>query len=129
MTPGASISLETNLDPYLTKADSLAGNVAGLEDKLPELSYKLKIKVELFKEVLGTVANEKVEPLKTREMLMLSTNTTITVGTIEKISGNEIIFNLNFPVVVSKGDNVGIARNIKGHWRLIGWGKQKLHKK
>jgi len=54
---------------------------------------------------------------------MLNVNTTITVGTIEKIKGNEIELNLNIPIVVLKGDNVGIARNIDHHWRLIGWGE------
>ena len=54
---------------------------------------------------------------------MLSVNTTITVGTIEKISENEIELNLNIPIVAIKGDNVGIARNIENHWRLIGFGE------
>ena len=54
---------------------------------------------------------------------MLSINTTITVGIVEKISGNEIDLSLNIPVVALKGDKAGIARNIDGHWRLIGWGE------
>ena len=56
-------------------------------------------------------------------MLMLSANTTITVGTVEKISGDNLELSLNIPVVALKGDNVGIARNINGHWRLIGFGE------
>lgn len=121
--PGASISIETALDPFLTKTDSLTGCIASTKGSLPEISNKIKIQSELFKEVLGTGQHEKVEPLKTREMLMLNVNTTITVGTIEKISGNEIELNLNIPVIALEGDNVGIARNINHHWRLIGWGE------
>jgi len=30
---------------------------------------------------------------------------------------------LKVPAVVFKGDNVGIARNVAGHWRLIGYGE------
>jgi len=58
-------------------------------------------------------------------MLMLSINTTITVGVVEKINENnsEIELNLNLPIVAIKGENVGIARNIDGHWRLIGSGE------
>lgn len=123
ITPGASISIETSLDPYLTKADSLTGCVAGLEGKLPEISHSIKIKRQLFKEVLGTFEHQKVEPIKLRELLMLSVNTTITVGVVEKISGEEMTLSLNIPLVVLKGDNVGIARNIGGHWRLIGFGE------
>jgi translation initiation factor 2 subunit 3 len=121
--PGASISIETELDPYLTKTDSLTGSVSSTKGSLPEITYKVKIKPELFKEVLGEKEKKNVEDIKTKEMLMLSVNTTITVGTVEKISKEEIEMNLNIPIVALKGDNVGIARNIAGHWRLIGFGE------
>ncbi|MFH1787730.1 MAG: translation initiation factor IF-2 subunit gamma [archaeon] len=123
ITPGASISIETELDPFLTKADSLTGCLIGLKNNLPEITHNLKLKYQLFKEVLGIEDSKKVEPLKTKEMLMLSVNTTITVGTIEKITNNEIELSLNIPIVSLKGDNVGIARNINSHWRLIGFGE------
>ncbi|MBU2562444.1 MAG: translation initiation factor IF-2 subunit gamma [Nanoarchaeota archaeon] len=123
VTPGASISIETNLDPFLAKTDSLTGCLVSTKDNLPEISHTIKIKTKLFEKVLGTTENTKVEPLKTKEMLMLSVNTTITVGTIEKIKDKDIELSLNIPVVALKGDNVGIARNINGHWRLIGWGE------
>lgn len=121
--PGASISIETSLDPFLAKADSLTGCLVSTKGNLPEISYKIKIKSNLFKEVLGIKEHLKVEQIKTREMLMLSINTTITVGTVEKISGDEIELVLNIPVVALKDDKVGIARNIESHWRLIGFGK------
>lgn len=123
VTPGASISIETELDPYLTKADSISGCIAGLKGKLPEISYKIKIKTQLFKEVIGISEHKEVEPLKTKEMLMLSANTTISVGTIEKINKDEVELFLNIPLVHLKGSNVGLARNVGGHWRLIGFGE------
>ena len=121
--PGVSISIETELDPSVTKSDSLTGCVVSKKGALPEISSKAKIKYELFDEVFGAGEKEKVEPIKTKEMLMLSVNTTITVGTVENLKGNEIEFYLNIPIVPLTGDNVGIARNFKGHWRLIGWGE------
>ena len=122
--PGASISIETSLDPFLTKADSITGCTLGLKGKLPEISYMIKIKAKLFKEVLGSQEHEQVSSIKPKEMLMLSVNTTITVGTVEKIGKEgELELALNIPIVALKGDNLGIARNIKGHWRLIGWGE------
>jgi len=123
VTPGASISIETELDPYLAKTDSLTGCLASTKGILPEISHQIKIKSEIFKEVLGTSEHEKIAPLKTKEMLMLSVNTTITVGTIEKIKEDEIELSLNIPVIALKGSNVGLARNMAGHWRLIGWGE------
>ncbi len=123
--PGASISIETGLDPFLTKTDSLTGCIVSRKGVLPEISHKIKINAELFKEVLGEEGHKKVEPIKTKEMLMMSSNTTITVGIVEKIDkeGKELELSLNIPIVALEGDNVGIARNINGHWRLIGWGE------
>jgi translation initiation factor 2 subunit 3 len=123
VNPGASISIETELDPYLTKADSLSGCVVSLKGKLPEISYKMKIKTNLFEEVLGISEHKEVSPLKTKELLMLSVGTTISVGTIEKLSKDEAELSLNIPLVALKGDNVGLARNINSHWRLIGFGE------
>lgn len=123
VSPGASISIETELDPFLAKTDSLTGCLVSIKNRLPEISHKIKIKSKIFEEVLGMGEHRKVESIKTKEMLMLSINTTITVGTVEKISGDEIEVILNIPIVALKGDKLGIARNIEGHWRLIGWGE------
>ncbi len=121
--PGASISIETSLDPFMTKTDSLTGCIVSKEGILPEITSRIRIKAKVFDEVLGIEEHKKIDPLKMKEFLMLSVNTTITVGTIEKIQGNEIELNLNIPIVALKNENVGIARNIGGHWRLIGWGE------
>jgi len=121
--PGASISIETELDPFMTKTDSLIGCLVSTKNNLPEISHDIKIKSKLFKEVLGTEEHKNVEPIKTKEILMLSVNTTITVGTVEKIKDDEIELSLKIPIVALKKDNVGIARNINNHWRLIGFGE------
>ena len=121
--PGASISIETELDPYISKTDSLTGSIVSKKGLLPDITSKVKVKTELFKEVLGEESKEKVTEIKTKEMLMLSVNTTITVGTVEKITGDVVEMNLNIPIVALPGDNVGIARNRNSHWRLIGFGE------
>jgi translation initiation factor 2 subunit 3 len=123
VSPGASISIETSLDPILTKADSLNGCVLSLKGNLPDIAHKLTIKTKLFEEVFGMEERQKVEPIKTKEALMLSVNTTITLGIVEKISKDTIELSLNIPIIALKGDNSGIARNINNHWRLIGFGE------
>ncbi|RLG11456.1 translation initiation factor IF-2 subunit gamma [Candidatus Pacearchaeota archaeon] len=121
--PGISISIETELDPVLTKTDSLIGCLVSKKGVLPEITYSIKIKEKLFDKVFGIKENQDIEPLKVGEILMLSVNTTITLGKIEKIKDNEIELSLKIPIIAIKGDNVGIARNINSHWRLIGWGE------
>lgn len=121
--PGASIAIETGLDPNLAKADSLNGCIVSKVGMLPEISHRIKVRYELFHEAFGTENHEKVTPLKSKEMLMLNINTTTTVGVVEDIKGNIFGLSLNIPALPIEKSNVGIARNINGHWRLIGWGE------
>lgn len=123
LTPGGSASVETELDMSLAKGDALAGNAASLLGKLPEITQNLKIKYKLFPEVFGLKGDVKVDEVRTGEMLMLSVNTSITGGAVKNIKKDEFEIDLKVPVVPFKGENVGIARNIGGHWRLIGYGE------
>lgn len=119
--PSGSLAIQTELDPNITKSDGLAGCVAGLEKTLPEIVSKIKIKTTLFKEIVGAKESMKIDPLKTNEFLMLSVNTSTTVGLVNTIKGNVAELTLKIPVVPFSGDRLGIARNYQGHWRLIGY--------
>jgi translation initiation factor 2 subunit 3 len=121
--PGGSLAIETELDPSLTKADALSGGIASSEGYLPEISQNIKMKYTPFKEIFGTGKHEPVQNIKTNEMLMLSINTSITVGQVTKAQNELIGLSLKIPIVPIKGESVGIARNLNGHWRLIGFGE------
>ncbi len=123
LTPGGSMSIETSLDMSLGKGDALAGCVASVQGMLPEPVTSLKVKYTLFPEVFGLSGSQKVEPLKASESVLLSINTSMSIGVIKKLAGNELEFSLKIPVVPFKGDNVALSRNIGGHWRLIGYGE------
>jgi translation initiation factor 2 subunit 3 len=123
LTPGGSMGIETELDMGLGAGDKLAGNVVGLDGKLPELKKSLKLNYELFDEVFGVGGHVKVEEVKPGETLMLSINTSITGGAVHNIGKGEMEIGLKVPAVVFKGDNVGLARSVGGHWRLIGYGE------
>jgi translation initiation factor 2 subunit 3 len=121
--PSGSLAIQTELDPKMTKADSLSGCVVGKENELPEIQTKIKMKIQLFKNVVGVEQEESVQNVKVTEMLLLSINTSTTVGTVTKIKGNEIELTLKIPIVPAGTGKIGIARNLQGHWRLIGWGE------
>jgi len=123
LTPGGSMSIETELDMQRGKSDALSGCVASYVGKLPELTNTLKVKYKLFPQVFGLSGNVKAENIKMSEMLMLSIGTSMTVGIVKQIKGDTIELNLKVPIVSFKGDNVGIARNMANHWRLIGFGE------
>jgi translation initiation factor 2 subunit 3 len=120
--PGGSLAIETELDTSLTKADALSGCIASTAGNLAEISSTINVKYTLFPEVFGTENHDKVGNLIASEPLMLSVNTSTTVGMVKKIKGNEVELNLKIPIVPIKGETIGIARNINSHWRLIGFG-------
>lgn len=122
LTPGGSMSIETELDMQRGKSDALSGCVASYVGKLPELTNTLKVKYKLFPLVFGLSGDVKAENIKMSEMLMLSIGTSMTVGIVKQIKNDTIELNLKVPIVSFKGDNVGIARNMANHWRLIGFG-------
>ncbi|MBD3252619.1 translation initiation factor IF-2 subunit gamma [Candidatus Pacearchaeota archaeon] len=122
-SPGGSLAFETELDNVITKSDSLSGSVVSKIGYLPEISDKIKLRFSLFPEMVGEEKRTKIEDLKLSETIMLSVNTTITIGRISKINKDEIELQLRIPVVPIKGDSVGFARNIHNHWRLIGFGE------
>ncbi len=121
--PGGSLAIETELDPSLTKADALSGSIASTENTLPEIQETIKIKNTLFDKILGTESHEKISNLRPGEMLMLSLNTSITVGQVSKTYQDAVDLSLKIPVVPLRGESIGIARNLNGHWRLIGFGE------
>src|SRR3989344_3272837 len=94
MTPGGSMSIETELDMALGRADSLAGNVVSLSGKLPETTEKMRVKFSLFKEVYGLGGHENVSQIKPGETLMLSINTSITGGSVKRVKGDEMEIDL-----------------------------------
>jgi translation initiation factor 2 subunit 3 len=116
LNPGGSTSIATELDMAFGKGDALSGNVVSLSGKLPELTESVKLKYKLFSEIGAS-------ELKPSEVILLSINTSTTGGAVGKLGKGEVEVALKKPVVAFKGDNVGIARNVNGHWRLIGSGE------
>lgn len=123
LTPGGSAAIETGLDMALGKADALSGNLASVVGGLPKSVSNVKLKYKLFPEVFGTGGHLKVEDVKKSETLMLSINTSVVGGNVVNLNDSELEISLKSPAIVFSKDNVGIARNIKGHWRLIGYGE------
>jgi translation initiation factor 2 subunit 3 len=96
--PGGSIAIETELDPTLTKADSLSGAVISTKNNLPEIIDKIKIDYKLFKKMQQDSKIEEIQDLKISEMLMLSANTSITVAKKIKKNNTEIELDLKIPL-------------------------------
>ncbi len=120
--PGGLIAIGTNLDPALTKADNLIGNLAGMD--LPHVQHECDIKITLLKKVLGAEEEIPITPLVPGEPLLLVAGTSLTAGIIKKINKKRIVhFELRRPLCAEKGSTVAVSRSIKSRYRLIGYGE------
>lgn len=121
--PGGLVALGTELDPFLTKADKLVGNVVGRAGRTPDPLSALEMEYILLERVVGAKEMIGVEPIKPKETIMLTIGTNTTMVTVTKISKERIEVALTKPSVVIKGMGIAISRQIKGRWRLVGYAK------
>lgn len=121
-TPGGLVAIETTLDPYLTKGDNLAGNIAGLKGELPESSTHITATVTLFDHVIGVEGEQKVSEIKTGDMLMVTSNVMKSLGVVKSSTKERIEIELKIPLCVEEKNKIAISKQISGRWHLIGWG-------
>jgi len=119
---GGLVGVGTLLDPSLTKADGLIGNVVGKPDMLPSTRNELTLEAHLFERAIGTRDLTKVQSIRTGEVLLLDVGTAITVGNVTGIRKDRVELRLTRPVCAEDGSRVAISRRISGRWRLIGYG-------
>jgi translation initiation factor 2 subunit 3 len=120
-SPGGLIGVGTGLDPSYTKADALAGQVAGPPGTLPPTRESFVMDVDLLERVVGEDAQE-IEPISTGEPLMLTVGTATTVGSVTSARDEECEVALKRPVCAGEGAKIAINRRVGSRWRLIGVG-------
>ncbi len=120
--PGGLVAVGTKLDPAITKADNLVGNVVGKPGQVPPVMNTLRIEYRMLERVVGTKELVKVPPMRQREIVMLTVGTAVTLGIITRLTKDEMEVALRRPVVAWDGARVAISRQVMGRWRLVGWG-------
>ncbi|MHC1605559.1 MAG: translation initiation factor IF-2 subunit gamma [Candidatus Methanofastidiosia archaeon] len=120
-TPGGLIAIGTELDPSVTKSDSLAGCVVGDPGTLPPVWHDVILEIHLLEKVVGSEQETKVTEIRMTEPLMLNVGTGKTIGVVTS-AGKKVKVKLKLPVCSSVGDRVAISRRVGGRWRLIGYG-------
>ena len=120
--PGGLIAIGTQLDPSMTRTDSLIGSVIGKPDTLPEISSTTKLSISLFDSAVGMTGETKVLPIQMGELLRLNIGTAPVLSKVIKIKADIIEIEFRRPVCLFKNENVAISRRIADRWRLIGAG-------
>lgn len=121
-TSGGLVGVGTLLDPMLTKADNLVGNIMGKPGHLPPVLKNLTMDIKLLERIVGTEELRVVEKIKTNEALVLNTGTTVTAGRVKSAKRDTIEVNLRRPLCIEEKSRLAISRRVKDSWRLIGYG-------
>nr|GMC69070.1 eukaryotic translation initiation factor 2 subunit gamma-like [Ipomoea batatas] len=126
--PGGLIGVGTTMDPTLTRADRLVGQVLGEVGSLPDIFSELEVNFFLLRRLLGvrtkdTEKQGKVTKLTKGEILMLNIGSMSTGARVVAVKNVFAKLQLTSPVCTSKGEKIALSRRIEKHWRLIGWGQ------
>jgi translation initiation factor 2 subunit 3 len=120
--PGGLVGAGTLLDPSLTKADGLTGNIVGKPEMLPPTRSEITMETHLFPRAVGTKELMEIAKIQMGEALLLDVSTSITAGTVAAVKGEKATLKLSRPVCVEEGARAALSRKIAGRWRLIGHG-------
>jgi len=126
--PGGLIGVGTKIDPTLTRADRLVGQVLGLKGQLPDVFAEIEISYYLLRRLLGVKTSDggkqaKVQKLTKGEILMVNIGSTATGGKVVAVKGDLAKISLTQAVCTQEGEKIALSRRVEKHWRLIGWGQ------
>ena len=124
MHAGGLCGIATPLDPSITTADNLSGQVISKVGELPDVLSEISVNVTLMDKMVSSEGEkpERVMPLRNNEMLMLNVATATSVGLVANSQGGKAKLNLKLPICADKGQRISLSRRVGARWRLIGYG-------
>ena len=113
--PGGLIGVGTLIDPTLTRADRLVGQVLGAVDALPQIYTEIEVSYYLLRRLLGVKAAEgekqgKVKKLEKDEILMVNIGSTSTGGRIRAVRADLAKIALTAPVCTAEKEKIALSR-------------------
>ena len=124
MMAGGLCGLGTLLDPSITTADNLSGQVLAKKGELPTIRTECTISVELMAAMVSGDGEgaDKIYPLRNNEMLMVNVATSTSVGVVKGAVKGKATLHLRLPICADQGQRVSLSRRVGARWRLIGHG-------
>ncbi len=124
MHAGGLCGMATPLDPAITTADNLSGQVVAKLGDLPEVRDSVNISTHLLKNMVAGEGEEPIPimPLRPGEMLMVNVATATSVGTVTSTGKGKTTLNLKLPICADSNQRISLSRRVGSRWRLIGHG-------
>ena len=124
MNAGGLCGMATPLDPALTTADNLSGQIVAKAGDLPEIREVININVNLMQNMVAGEGEDAspIMPLRSNEMLMVNVATATSVGVVSNPGKGKATLTLRLPICADSGQRVSLSRRVGSRWRLIGHG-------
>jgi translation initiation factor 2 subunit 3 len=116
--PGGLVGIMTGLDPALTKADALAGAVAGTPGTLPPVWTALEIETK----PIPRTYEGKAEPFKQGEMVLVAVGPATVFGVVQAVKKEVITVALKKAVCAEQGSKAVLIRQVKNRWIVTNYG-------
>ena len=110
------------IDPTLSRADRMVGQVLGSVNALPEIFTELEISYFLLRRLLGVRTEgdkkgAKVQKLSKNEVLMVNIGSLSTGGRVLAVKADLAKISLTNPVCTEVGEKIALSRRVEKHWR------------
>ncbi len=115
--PGGLIAVGTSMDPSLTKADGLVGQIVGHSGKLPQSTNAITINYSSLNR--DDIPKQSFRP---DELVLLGIGTGTVVGYITRIKKNKLEISLKHTICADKSEKISVLRNFAQRWKLSGYG-------
>ena len=124
MHAGGLCGMATPLDPAITTADNLSGQVVAKVGDLPEVRESVNLTVNLMKNMVSGEGEDAspITPLRPNEMLMVNVATATSVGVVSSTGKGKATLTLRLPICADHGQRISLSRRVGSRWRLIGHG-------
>ena len=124
MHAGGLCGMATPLDPAITTADNLSGQVVARVGDLPEVRESVTISLNLMKHMVSGEGDDAspIVPLRPNEMLMVNVATATSVGVVSNTGKGKATLSLRLPICADEGQRISLSRRVCSRWRLIGHG-------
>jgi translation initiation factor 2 subunit 3 len=128
--PGGLIGMGLKVDPFITRSDSLVGQIIGLPGHMPDVLSEIDASYYLLKRLLGVKSSGgqssiKVSNLKPDELLMINVGSQSLAGKVINVKKESVRIEFTKPVCANIGDKIALSRRVENNHRLIGWGEIK----
>jgi len=117
--PGGLLGLGTELDPALTKADSLVGNVVGKPGTLPPVWVELELE---FHRIERRNADPSSTQFKPKDVVMINVGSASVMGIVKEFRRDRLTVTLRRAVCSETNLKAVVTRQVGSRWRIVGYG-------